>query len=256
MIKIGSLFAGIGGFELGLERAWTNATTVWQVEIEPFNQRVLAKHWPNAKLHNDVRAVGSHNLAPVHVICAGFPCQNASVANQLTRDGINGNKTGLWREILRIVGELRPRIVVLENVPNIVNTGATTIIGEFAHIGYCIEWGIVSAAQCGAPHKRSRWFAVAYTDRPNVQKQSINAGGMAATHRSQRRICEISGPGQTNVYWERVPHPPGIYRVDDGLPDRLYKRRIKALGNAIVPQCSEWIGQRIMAAGLLDDLLT
>ena len=108
MIRIGSLFAGIGGFELGLERAISGSETIWQVEREPFCQKVLKKHWPNATIYDDVRTVGSHNLESVDILCGGFPCQDISTAGK--GKGLEGEKSGLWFEMLRIISELRPRV--------------------------------------------------------------------------------------------------------------------------------------------------
>src|ERR1700678_1941479 len=109
----GSLFSGIGGFDLGFERA--GIKNVWQVEIDPYCQRVLAKQFPDAERFDDVRTVGRHNLKPVDIISGGFPCQDISTAGK--RAGIaEGTRSGLWSEYARIIGELRPRFVVVENV--------------------------------------------------------------------------------------------------------------------------------------------
>ena len=112
-MRIGSLFSGIGGLELGLERAGVGRVA-WQVEIDPFCRAVLAKHWPDVERFEDVRSVGASNLSPVDVICGGFPCQDVSLAG-LGR-GLEGERSGLWFEYLRIVTEMRPRFVVVENV--------------------------------------------------------------------------------------------------------------------------------------------
>jgi DNA (cytosine-5)-methyltransferase 1 len=113
MTTIGSLFSGIGGLELGIERA-LGARTVWQVEIDPFARSVLERHWPDARRHDDIRAVGSRNLDRVEVICGGFPCQDISLAGKGA--GLAGARSGLWTEMARVVGELRPRLVVVPQV--------------------------------------------------------------------------------------------------------------------------------------------
>ena len=120
MYKIGSLFSGIGGFELGLERA-IPAETIWQVEQDKFCQRILKKHWPKAKIYNDVRNITKDNVEPVDILCGGFPCQDISIAGKTK--GLKGEKSGLWWEMWRIISELRPRIAVLENVANILRLG-------------------------------------------------------------------------------------------------------------------------------------
>jgi len=162
MIKIGSLFAGIGGFELGLERAIPNSETIWQVEQDKFCQRVLRKHWPQSKIYNDVREVSSHNLEPVDLLYGGFPCQDISIAGK--GEGLHGKKSGLWWEMHRIIRDIRPRVIVLENVSAVTFRGGLSVIGSLTELGYSCEWGIISARQFGAPHLRKRWFCVAYSE--------------------------------------------------------------------------------------------
>ena len=159
-MKLGSLFSGIGGFELGLERAIPGLETVWQVEQNKFCQKVLKKHWKNSKIYDDVKTVGKHNLEPVDILCAGFPCQGFSVSGK--GKGLDDERSGLYWELWRVISELRPRIVVMENVPAITFRGLSDVLGSLASIGYDAEWCIISAAQFGAPHKRERWFCVAY----------------------------------------------------------------------------------------------
>jgi len=159
---VGSLFSGIGGIDLAFERA--GFQIAFQVENNTFCQKVLAKHWPDVKRFEDVRNVGKHNLPIVDVLVGGFPCQDISNAGR--RAGIvEGNRSGLWFEFARIIGELRPRYVFLENVPAITSNGGTIVVGQLADMGYDAEWAIVSAADVGAPHLRKRWFCVAYPTR-------------------------------------------------------------------------------------------
>jgi DNA (cytosine-5)-methyltransferase 1 len=304
VIRIGSLFSGIGGFELGLERAIPNSETIWQVEQEKFCQKVLAKHWPNAKIYDDVRNITKNNVEPVDILCGGFPCQDISVAGKGA--GINeGKKSSLWWEMHRIISELRPRIVVLENVPAITFRGLDDVLGSLSQIGYNAEWCIISARQFGAPHLRKRWFCVAYphestdaisrderkSNKSSQTRQAISrtknqgwqeSGGKTQFHNrgcgnlsydatnSNLQRCQkqffnftikqsrqpkqsnFSGQGRKSNYWQGFPTQPSLCRRNDGVSNRV--DRIKALGNAIVPQCSEWIGQRILESGLLEDL--
>src|SRR5438309_1442418 len=129
----GSLFAGIGGFDLGFERA--GIETVWQVEIDPFCRKVLEKHWPNVRRFEDVRKCGAHNLERVDIVTGGFPCQDVSAANT-EGEGLDGDRSGLWFEYQRIISELRPAIAVVENVANLLNRGIERILGGLAEIGY------------------------------------------------------------------------------------------------------------------------
>ena len=246
MIRIGSAFSGIGGFELGLERAIPNSKTVWQVEQNTFCQKILHKHWPDAKIYDDVREMGAHNLEPVDIFCAGFPCQDISVAGK--GEGLNGKKSGLWWECFRIISELRPRIIVLENVSAVTFRGGREVVGSLTSIGYDTEWQVISARMFGAPHIRKRWFLVGYaSDTYNRSKTTkVQAG------RSEHMVCDTGGwsdASNSNNYWrENVPESP-VCRVDDGVPNRM--DRLRALGNAIVPQCSEYIGRCIIESGLL-----
>lgn len=157
--SIGSLFSGIGGLELGLEWAGVGHT-VWQVEREPFCRAVLAKHWPDAERFDDVTTVGAHNLAPVEVICGGFPCQDISYAGRGA--GLAGERSGLWYEYARIVRELRPRFVVVENVSALLTRGLDAVLGTLASLGYDAEWSCVRASDVGARHRRERVFIVAW----------------------------------------------------------------------------------------------
>jgi DNA (cytosine-5)-methyltransferase 1 len=172
------LFAGIGGFDLGLERAGFEVR--WQVEIDPFCRSVLAKHWPAVKRYEDVKECcagmvrvnredsrcvecGRRDWLPwVDVIVGGFPCQDVSESG--ARAGIDGPQSGLWREMSRLVGELRPRFVIVENVSGLLVSGMGRVVGDLSRLGYDAEWGTLSACAFGAPHTRERVFIVAYPD--------------------------------------------------------------------------------------------
>lgn len=285
MIKIGSLFAGIGGFERGIEAAIEGAETIWQVEREPFCQKVLKKHWPNSKIYNDVRDITRENVEPVDMLIGGFPCQDISLAGK--GEGLDGKKSGLWWEMHRIIRELRPRVVVMENVAAITIRGGLDVLGSLASIGYDAEWRIIAARDFGAPHRRDRWFCVAWpspdsdglgsletfdretcaidregkeilrrrssseeespdADGPSLKGERISFGIQKTNSELDRAI---DTKRRTSNYWERFEAPSALCRVDDGVPDRLH--RLKALGNAIVPQCSEYIGRMILKSGLL-----
>ena len=159
MLTFGSLFAGIGGFDLGLERA--GMACAWQVEREPYAVRVLEKHWPNVRRHDDVCTFppAEGNWA-VDLICGGFPCQDISVAGKGL--GLAGKRSGLWVEMHRIIGELRPRYVIVENVAALLSRGMDTVLGDLSQIGYDAEWHVIPACAVGAPHRRDRVWIVAY----------------------------------------------------------------------------------------------
>ncbi len=238
-MNILSLFAGIGGLELGLERAGLG-TTRWQVEIEPFNRKVLASQWPDAERFADVRDVSAEDFPGCDVICGGFPCQDISSAGK--REGIDGQRSGLWREFARLIGEIRPRIVVVENVPDLAVRGLGRVLGDLCALGYDAEWEIVSAQDAGAGHLRGRLFIIATLCHPDAQGQSVGASDAAETPGVRRGFPS---------FWEDNCAPVG---VDDGLPVRV--DRLRALGNAVVPQSAEIVGRRalrILERGAVDD---
>ena len=149
MLTIGSLFSGIGGLELGLEWAGLGPV-VWQVEKDPFCRLVLAKHYPEAKRFDDVCTVGANELARVALICGGFPCQDVSSAG--LGAGLTGERSGLWREFARIVAELRPGWVVVENVTSGAGRWLDTVVGELERLGYACLPLPIAASDVGAPH--------------------------------------------------------------------------------------------------------
>lgn len=294
MLRMGSLFSGIGGLDLGLERAFKGQLqTAWQVEKEPFCLSVLERHWSNAKRYNNVLDVGAHNLEPVDVICAGFPCQSISIAGKM-RGLSDEEKSGLWWQVHRILSEFQSNghevpILVLENVPNIIRVGGPDVVGSLTQIGYDCQWTIISAKQCGAPHLRRRWFCVAYPhsigcragSHPKREHQHRVHRERDTTQGIQQRSEWQSGVGKdsnastntistrtqvqtegeqsseqmlrstSQTYWEGFPTQSPVCRRDDGIPNRV--DRLKALGNAVVPQCAEWVGQQIIKSNILGE---
>ncbi len=163
-MTFGSLFAGIGGIDLGLERAGLKCE--WQVEHDPYALQVLEKHWPAVPRYRDVRYfLGSkrwrrvRSAWSVDCIAGGFPCQDISNAGK--REGIGGARSGLWSEFSRIVRLLQPRYVLVENVPALTIRGLGVVLGDLASLGFDAEWGCIPAAAMGAPHPRWRLFIVA-----------------------------------------------------------------------------------------------
>jgi len=158
-MRVGSLFAGIGGIDLGLERA--GFTTVWQVEINPFRRKVLELRFPHAKRFADVKEVNAGNVEAIDLLAGGFPCQDLSVAGK--REGIEGSRSSLWFEFSRLIGELRPRYVLIENVSGLLVYGAMRrVIGELSKLGYVGIWRVLRASDFGASHQRKRVFIVAW----------------------------------------------------------------------------------------------
>lgn len=157
-LTFGSLFAGIGGIDLGFERAGLRCK--WQVEIDEYARRVLAKHWPNVRRWDDVRTWPQPDTEYVDIIAGGFPCQDISYAGKGA--GLAGERSGLFYEAMRIVRKLEPRFVVLENVAALLTRGMGDVLGTLASLGYDVEWDCIPAAAVGAPHIRDRVFIVCY----------------------------------------------------------------------------------------------
>ena len=192
MATVGSLFAGIGGFDLGFERQGYDIR--WQVENDEYCQRVLRKHWPLVERFHDVCDCGAWNLPPVDVITGGFPCQDVSDAGE--RAGIDGDRSGLWREMCRIISELRPQFALVENVPGLFVRGLDRVLGDLAEIGYDAEWQVISAADVGAPHLRKRVWIVAHPEGVQSNGGNDNREGI---QRSASIPKSGNGSGESHV---------------------------------------------------------
>lgn len=176
MLTVGSLFSGIGGLDLGLERA--GMKVIWQSEIDDYACKVLKKHWPNVPNLGDITEVDWTEVKRPDVICGGFPCQDISIAGKGV--GIHGKRSGLWFEMQKAISILRPRFAILENVANLTHRGMGEVLGSLSEIGYDAEWNIISAQYVGANHRRDRIFIVAYPynggcERSDIPKKQIRS---------------------------------------------------------------------------------
>jgi DNA (cytosine-5)-methyltransferase 1 len=174
------LFSGIGGFSIGLERA--GMRTVAFCEANAYARAVLAKHWPGVPCYPDVRELSAAQLRAdgisVDVICGGFPCQDISTAG--SGAGLDGERSGLWFEYARLIGEIRPRYIVVENVAALLSRGLERVLGSLASLGYDAEWHCIPASAVGAPHRRDRIWIVAYAD-PCLHAHGLDRGGDRGT---------------------------------------------------------------------------
>lgn len=236
-LKVLDLFSGIGGFSLGLERTGGFETVAF-CEIEEFPRKVLNKHWPDVPIYNDVRTL-EHDGA-IDVICGGFPCQDLSAAGN--QKGLGGSRSGLWTEITRLIGDLRPKFAILENVSAVL-TGPSeqpgqwygSILKDLAELGYDAEWENIPAGALGAPHERQRWWSIAY---PHEMGAEIRYFEIARRSLSRDRLESLARTWRASE--------PSFIRMGDGLPFEV--DRIGALGNSVVPQIPEIIGNAILEA--------
>lgn len=261
-MTFGSLFSGIGGMDLGLERA--GMTCRWQVEIDPFCNQVLEKHWPGVRRYGDIRTVTVTEPEHVDVVAGGFPCQPVSRAGSQLRQR---DDRWLWPEYFRLVRHLRPRVIIVENVPGLLDGGMGDVLGALAEIRYSTEWCCFPAsASVGTPHIRDRVWIIAYAERAGLPTNLLASGGTpnsrtkgASGFWDNGWMHESSGfhgrwvdatPEAKNAAaaWEYAPCEPLLLGIPDGVSGRV--DRIKSIGNSVVPQVAEWIGRRIMEANI------
>ncbi|MDL5055928.1 DNA cytosine methyltransferase [Geitlerinema calcuttense] len=243
-ITVGSLFSGIGGLDLGLEQA--GMKTVWQVEFDDWARGKLDENFPHTEKFKDVREVGKHNLRPVDLIAGGFPCQDLSIAN-LKGLGLAGERSGLWREYLRIIRELLPRYIFIENVSALLTDGLDRLLCDLAACGYDAEWQIIRATAFGLPHQRKRLFVIAYPEGDRLLQDEVFKG-----NRYQNHFPASVSRGQPLLHFDVIgcsyPQIPEHLRMDDGLSFELseIEAAIKGYGNAVCPPVARWIGERIV----------
>ena len=238
-MRIGSLFSGVGGLELGLERSGVGRT-VWQCEIDERCRRVLARHWPDALRFSDVRELDADTLPPVDLLCGGFPCQDLSSAGRGA--GLRGPKSGLWFEFLCLIRTIKPRWVVIENVASGASKWVDPVRSALGRAGYASLPIPLSASDLGAPHCRARVFLAAWHTAHAARLSVLRHPWQDAERQVQ------AGPPQ-DVPWRevgwtgRVPEfrrvAHGVSRRLDGLSDGA---RNAMLGNAVVPQYAEVVG--------------
>ena len=216
-----ALFAGAGGGILGGHLlGWR---TVCAVEWEPYAASVLVQRQndgilPPFPIWDDVQTFdGRPWRGIVDVVSGGFPCQDISAAGKGA--GINGERSGMWREMARIIREVRPQYAFIENSPMLTTRGLDVVLSDLASMGFDARWGVLGAADVGAPHQRDRIWVVAYTD--SAQRQ-----GNKCTERSKAQRTNACKPS-----WWKVE--PNVGRVVDGVAARV--DRLKAIGNGQVP---------------------
>lgn len=237
----GSLFAGIGGFDLGFERAGFECK--WQVEIDEYATKILEKHWPKVHRQRDIRECNASNLERVDCIIGGFPCQDISYAGRGA--GLDGERSGLFFEAIRLVRELQPKAVVLENVAALLTRGMDRVLGTLAEVGYDAQWHCIPAFPFGVPQRRTRVFVIASFNSKRLEKISNNKAlrlktafawndGYSESVLSQEFLRVVSPRGSMVASGRRLRDN---CRVSNGVD------RLRCLGNAIVPQVAEVVAR-------------
>lgn len=248
MLKVLDLFSGIGGFSLGLERTGGFETVAF-CEIEEYPRRVLAKHWPKVPCYHDVRTLTADTLArdgiAVDVICGGFPCQDISAAGY--QKGMDGTRSGLWSEIIRLVGDLRPSFVIVENVSALLSGPSEQpggwfgrVLGDLAGIGYDAEWENIPAAALGAPHRRERVWLVAHP--AEIRHASMFLSGSCPPSNEEWKTRASLLP----AYHDGMGEAEDSYSLRQGDGFSEFMGELNGYGNAVAPQIPQLIGQAIL----------
>jgi DNA (cytosine-5)-methyltransferase 1 len=219
-MRVLDLFSGIGGFSLGLERA--GMETIAFVEKDKAAQMVLRKHWKETPIFSDIKEFDRECVGSVDLICGGFPCQPFSTASHGVRTAID-----LWPEMARVIWQFMPEYVIAENVSDKAIDKAKF---DLQTLGYKCETRNITAAQCGADHKRSRWWLIAHTNNESELSSAINA-----------EVAKL--PQLCESLWGAENYARAI-RVHDGVSNRM--DRLKQLGNSVLPQIPQAIGIAII----------
>ena len=216
-MKHGSLFTGIGAFDLAAEI--NDIKNVWNCEIEDYPRKILSKRFKDAEQYRDIRDM--HHPEYVDIISGGFPCQNISIAGR--QEGVNGIKSGLWREMWRVCGEVKPKYVIIENSNAILNRGFEHILQAFAEIGYNAEWQCLQGYQFGTPQRRRRMYAIFYT----------------SSKRDRMEKSEIFSRWNKPIYTDWGSSENRVYGMANDIPNRVDRHR--ALGNAVMPIVADYL---------------
>ena len=226
----GSLFSGIGGFELGAEMA--GIETVWSCEIEAWNRKLLKQKFPNTIQYDDIRSLTRPSR--VDIISGGFPCQDISNAGKMV--GLDGERSGLWGEMFRVICDVRPKYVIIENSPNLAFLGLDRVLSGLASAGYDAEWQTISNHAFGFPHWRKRIYIIAYSVPRGLQVRVSGHGGVGSVFRewTPNQACGLSFAQRIH----QIPTHPNM-RNGDGVSN--WVQRVGGLGNAVNPAVARYL---------------
>jgi len=275
-LRVLDLFSGLGGFSLGLERA--GMETIAFCEHDDFCKKILKKHWPTKLIFDDINDLSfdselgllkcknqSYQYPRIDVLCGGFPCQDISIAGK--KEGLDGKKSGLWSQYKRLIKEIKPKYAIIENVSNLRAKGLSEILKDLWEIGYDCEWHIIPASAVGAFHFRERIWIIAYAKKHREETcikstRLFGPNWFAKTSNSNdlRRWSSFASEEKSSWWWPKATAhfsrefkkireiEPTICRGNDGISrglDKVRRKRIEVLGNALVPQIVELIGKQI-----------
>jgi DNA (cytosine-5)-methyltransferase 1 len=235
-MKFGSLFSGIGAFDLGF--VWAGWEPVFQVEVDKFCRDILDIRFPDTEKFGDIKKVGIDDYwrlykeSKIEALVGGFPCQPVSLAG---RQRALRDERWLWPQFRRFIIQLRPRYVVIENVYGLLHRGGVDILRDLAEGGYDAEWQTIKASAFGADHKRERVFIIAYPKGIGVER--VWPEGVEIPQRFFEKELSVR---DSNGQWKVEPD---VRRVDDGVAYRV--DRLKSLGNSVMPQIGYWLGALI-----------
>jgi len=256
--KVLDLFSGIGGFSLGLERTGGFETVAF-CEIDKNCHLVLEKHWSDVPIYENIKDLNNERLKEdgiePTVITGGFPCTDISLSG--VGQGIIGKQSGLWNEMFRLIKDVQPQWAIVENVSALRSRGLTLVLQNLSEVGYHAEWHCISAAAIGAPHQRDRIWIVAYPDSSFIscprRSSLLQRYVLAKTERNEKAdgfvfddTWKLSEGTINNFKAEHWLHQSPRCRIVDGIPKRLDKNRLKQLGNSLVPQIPQLIGNAIL----------
>ncbi len=244
-IRVVSLFSGIGAIDYGLRLAG-GFRTVCYVEYEPYCQEVIKERQIDGRLDlgpiwDDVSTFDGEAWEGAEMVVGGFPCQDISNAGKC--EGIDGERSGLWKEMRRIIREVGPRYVLVENVSALLVRGLERVLGDLAELGYDAEWRVLGACQFGAPHCRERVWIVAYPSGVGRSKVVLHDLPDKSSRKASFWASAHAGPLGGNGDWKDWEAKSGIQLVGDGFAFGVDRHH--AIGNSVVPEEVEWIGRRI-----------
>lgn len=243
-LRVLDLFSGFGGFSVGLEAAGMRTTAF--CEVSATCRHLLSAHWPEVPQYDDVQTLTGTQLAAdgvgVDVMCGGFPCQDISVANTKAK-GIDGARSGLWREYDRLIGEVRPRVVIVENSTMLLGRGLGRVLGDLASRGYDAVWDRFRGFEFGSPIHRDRLYILAFSMCEGWERRQHYLGALSRARKTLAQRRDDFAPTRLALVGDYA----GL-RDDHGFPLTVERARIHGLGNAVCPPIPEAIGREVVAA--------